>query len=156
MSEYTLREICDADLPDLLILEEKTQKAPWSEEAFRRCRIAEYPGWVLEKDEKILGFVMISLSVNECHLLNLCVDPAYQGKKLGQKLLVTALKWAKQKGAYIVYLEVRRSNFKAIKLYLKMHFSEIGVRKNYYPKEDGGEDALVLARDISVDELEDI
>ena len=37
-----------------------------------------------------------------------------------------------------------------------MHFSEIGIRKNYYPKEEGGEDALVLARDISVEDQEDI
>ncbi len=154
--EHTMRDLCDEDIPQLLVLEEKTQSSPWTEEAFRRCRQANYPGWVLEKDSKLLGFVMISLSAGECHILNLCVDPVFQGKKLGRKLMIAALIWAKQQGAMIVYLEVRRSNIRAIKLYQKMHFSEIGIRKNYYPKEEGGEDALVLARDISVEDQEDI
>jgi ribosomal-protein-alanine N-acetyltransferase len=39
-----------------------------------------------------------------------------------------------------VFLEVRESNFPAIKLYYKLGFKEIGRRKGYYK----GEDALIM------------
>jgi len=41
--------------------------------------------------------------------------------------------------------EVRPSNKLAIKLYEKLGFNEIGVRRNYYPAHQGREDALLLA-----------
>ena len=36
-------------------------------------------------------------------------------------------------------------NDKAIDIYLKAGFNEIGIRKGYYPDVDGREDAMVMA-----------
>jgi Acetyltransferases len=47
--------------------------------------------------------------------------------------------------AETVFLEVRPSNTAAIALYEDVGFNEIGVRKGYYPAENGREDAIMLA-----------
>ena len=41
-------------------------------------------------------------------------------------------------------LEVRRSNSPALCLYDSLGFSEIGIRKNYYPNRNGREDAIIM------------
>jgi [ribosomal protein S18]-alanine N-acetyltransferase len=147
--------LLNSDLEALLAIEVLTQTSPWSRAAFERCYEAGYPGWVIEDDGHIVGFIIGSLATitAECHILNLCMHPKSQGKGLGSSLLDCAIEWAKQQGAVMVYLEVRRSNYAAIKLYQKMHFKLIGERKNYYPTAKGYEDALVFARDLSVENL---
>lgn len=45
----------------------------------------------------------------------------------------------------VVLLEVRPSNLAALKLYEAVGFSEVGVRKDYYPAKGGREDALIMA-----------
>jgi ribosomal-protein-alanine N-acetyltransferase len=47
-----------------------------------------------------------------------------------------------------VFLEVRASNLAAYKLYEKAGFTEIGVRKGYYPGYIEAEDALVLVKQL--------
>jgi ribosomal protein S18 acetylase RimI-like enzyme len=45
-------------------------------------------------------------------------------------------------------LEVRPSNEKALALYRHFGFQQIGVRRGYYPAEQGREDALVLTHSL--------
>jgi ribosomal-protein-alanine N-acetyltransferase len=149
-----IRLINDLDMLELLKVEESSQVAPWSEAAFSRCFEAGYPGWCIENDDKIVGFILLSLTLGECHILNLCISPTHQRRGHGYHLLTYALVWAKEQGASVVYLEVRRSNAQAIALYRKMNFKQIGERKDYYPMPKGREDALIFARDLSMVEVE--
>ncbi|MEJ2087830.1 MAG: hypothetical protein P8Y69_05030 [Gammaproteobacteria bacterium] len=55
---------------------------------------------------------------------------------------------ARAAGAGALFLEVRPSNVVAAKLYDSLGFSEVGVRKGYYPAPIGQEDARVLALDL--------
>ncbi|MDR3477932.1 MAG: ribosomal protein S18-alanine N-acetyltransferase [Gammaproteobacteria bacterium] len=146
-----IRSFLQSDIPQALPIEEATQIAPWSEVAFLRCFEAKYPGWVIEDQGQVVGFVLLSLAVGECHILNLCIHPKAQRRGFGRQLMEYALDWAKEQGAGIVYLEVRRSNLAAILLYQNMHFKQIGERKDYYPAGRGREDALVFARDIGIE-----
>ena len=43
-----------------------------------------------------------------------------------------------------MFLEVRASNFTAIKLYEKNGFNELGIRDNYYKTLHGREDGLLM------------
>jgi ribosomal-protein-alanine N-acetyltransferase len=149
-----IRQLNDLDIPNLLTVEEAAQSNPWSEAAFKRCFEANYLGWTAEIPGKMLGFVMISINLGECHILNLCVHPTEQHKGAGRMLLLYALRWAKQVGAGMVYLEVRRSNLAAIGLYRKMNFKIIGERKEYYPNGKEREDAIIFARDLGVEGIE--
>lgn len=145
-----LRKIHQMDLMDLLQIEQSTHIDPWDEAAFRTCFNAGCLGWVAIINSRIIGFIINSIKVNECHILNLGVLTAYQHQGYGRKLLEKALSDAIQSRVGIAYLEVRRSNHKAISLYRKLHFIQIGERKNYYPLAQGrAEDALIFAKDLS-------
>ena len=48
-----------------------------------------------------------------------------------------------------IFLEVRVSNFTAIRLYHNLGFEEIGNRRDYYQTEFGREDALIMSVDIN-------
>ena len=58
-------------------------------------------------------------------------------------------KVAKGKKAERMFLEVRPSNTRAVGLYEKLGYAQIGKRKNYYPAGDGREDALVYSIDLN-------
>ncbi len=146
-----LRRATESDIPRIRAIELATQVAPWSEETFERCFKMKCDCWVIEEDDRIIAFLVMSSAITgESHILNICVDPPDQRKGHGQLLLKYAMSQAKSQGMGIIYLEVRRSNYNAIMLYHKLGFVQIGERKNYYPAPQGYEDALVFAKDLSV------
>ena len=83
--------------------------------------------------------------LDEATLFNIAIDPAQQGKGYGSFLLQGLMDTLKDKGIQTLWLEVRESN-PARFLYEKLGFNEVDIRKNYYPKLDGGrENAVVMA-----------
>lgn len=140
-----LRTLFRSDISQLLPIEKSVHVSPWTEETFLVCFQAGYAGWVVEVDQRIVGFIIVTQGHEESHVLNLCVAHAYQRKGYGRLLLERALSEAKKRGIHIAYLEVRRSNTPAIALYEKMSFQQIGERVGYYPTVAGNEDALVFA-----------
>lgn len=149
-----LRTLFKSDVERLVVIENAVHVAPWTDDTFKMCFKAGYLGWVAEVDKKIAGFVIISLNHDECHVLNLGVDKPYQSQGWGRKLMDHALAYARGQGVAIAYLEVRRSNSRAISLYRKMRFHLIGERKNYYPTVAGHEDALVFGRSLIQEGIE--
>ncbi|MFI3177939.1 MAG: ribosomal protein S18-alanine N-acetyltransferase, partial [Methylococcaceae bacterium] len=85
-----------------------------------------------------------SIAVGEAHILNISVDPVEKNQGIGRKMLENLIDVARGR-AETVFLEVRPSNTAAIALYEDVGFNEIGVRKGYYPAENGREDAIMLA-----------
>lgn len=146
-----LRQLYPSDLPQLLSIEESVHAVPWTEETFKTCFNANYEGWAIENDKRIIAFIISSIRPEECHILNLCVARQYQHQGYGSQLLTYTLDYAKQKGTGIAYLEVRRSNSKAISLYRKMKFHLVGERKDYYPTGVGKENALIFAKSLHED-----
>lgn len=144
-----LRTLFKADLQQILVIERSVHVAPWTEDTFKTCFQSGYVGWAIEVNKKIIGFIIVSLRIEECHVLNLCVAREYQRQGWGCKLLEHALGHAKKLGIGIAYLEVRRSNAPAIFLYRKMQFHLIGERKDYYPTVSGHEDALIFAKSLA-------
>ncbi len=65
-------------------------------------------------------------------LYNIAVDPAYQGKKLGQKLLGECELEAARRGCEKMTLEVREDNHKAIGFYEKSGYTVIRSMSDYY------------------------
>lgn len=149
--DVTIRRLKEKDLPQVAIIENKTAEVPWTDAIFKDCLHAGYPAWVMEQAGKVVSFTIIALHGDECHLLNISVHPNFQRKGLGQQMLEFAVQAAKDRGALIIYLEVRESNNRAIALYQKMGFSQVGVRKDYYPGLNQREDALVFVRDLGAE-----
>ena len=146
-----LRPLKTNDIPKVLTIERQMYSYPWSEGIFKDCLKIGYSNWAFIKDGQFVGYVILSVAVGEAHILNICLDPAYQGKGLGRQFLKEVLIIAKKKNANSVFLEVRPSNTAAVQLYKAAGFKKIGKRKNYYPAADGKEDAIVLSLDLTSD-----
>jgi ribosomal-protein-alanine N-acetyltransferase len=55
---------------------------------------------------------------------------------------------AVQHKADTLLLEVRPTNEIAVNLYRSFGFNDLAIRPNYYPSENGREDALIMAMSI--------
>jgi ribosomal-protein-alanine N-acetyltransferase len=143
-----LRQLTIEDLYDLIKIESACQIAPWSDEVFKKCLEAGSTGWVIEREGKMIGFILILFQVDEVHVLNFCVHPDHQHQGWGKQLLTHMLQNITSQGSKFVYLEVRRSNQHAITLYEKLGFRKVGERKDYYLSLDQREDALVFAKHL--------
>jgi len=143
-----MRTLYKSDIPQILVIEKSVHVAPWTDDTFTMCFKSGYFGWAVEEEGRIIGFIIISLTKEECHVLNLCVVHEHQHQGWGRKMLKHALSHARQHGVGIAYLEVRRSNTRAISLYRKMEFHLVGERKDYYPTVAGNEDALIFAMSL--------
>lgn len=141
-----IRTMSYSDLKQVITLEKKAYPHPWTLGIFRDCLRIGYNAWVMTLDNNIIGYGIVMLSPGEAHILNICISPDYQGKGLGRYLLRHLIKKSKQTDIDMVLLEVRRSNSNAQQLYLSEGFHELGVRKAYYPAENGREDAIILAK----------
>jgi ribosomal-protein-alanine N-acetyltransferase len=127
-----LRKMVKEDLAALLVIESASQGAPWTEETFKTIFETAYDGWVLEVDGKVVGYIVVGMQAEECHILNLCIARDFQRLGHGSKLLEYALTEARKRHISIAYLEVRRSNSRAIALYTRHGFVLIGERREYY------------------------
>lgn len=139
-----MRTMTRADLPSVMAIERKNYQFPWSEDIFVDCFKAGYSCWVCELQDKVLGYSLLSMAVGEAHILNISVDPAEQKQGIGRKMVEHLIEVARGR-AETVFLEVRPTNTAAISLYEAIGFNEIGIRKGYYPAENGREDAIMLA-----------
>jgi [ribosomal protein S18]-alanine N-acetyltransferase len=138
----------DEDLDIVWAIERRAYDYPWSRGIFIDCLRVPYVCEILEEGDQVLGYAIMSLGGDEAHLLNLCLDESAQGRGLGKLVLDHLMRRATLEGVRVLYLEVRPSNARAIKLYRRAGFARIGVRRNYYRAAAGREDALVLARSL--------
>ncbi len=147
-----LRPLREADLDDVMAIEQRAYPFPWTRGIFRDCLRAGYPAWAMTEHGCLIGYGIVSLAAGEAHVLNICTAPERQGRGHGRHLLRALVRLAREQGAERVFLEVRPSNLPAIALYHSEGFNEIGRRPRYYPTRDGREDALVMARELVVDD----
>ncbi len=141
-----IRTMNYSDLKPVIGIEQQAYPQPWTIGIFRDCLRVGYTSWVMTLDNNIVGYGIVMLSPGEAHILNICIDPQYQGRGLGRYLLRYLIKKSRKSDIDMILLEVRRSNTKAKQLYLSENFHELGVRKAYYPAENGREDAIILAK----------
>ena len=139
-----------ADLNQVAQIENLVQTHPWSLQQFQES-IRSYQSTVIEHAGQVVGFCILQPVLDEANLLLMAIHPSQQGKGLGYQLLDASL--AQLKNSPIqVFLEVRESNQAAIALYEKSGFHQIDLRKNYYPKPDGGrEHAIIMVKSCSDD-----
>ncbi len=90
-----------------------------------------------------------SIAADEMHILNVCIRPDRQRMNLGTLLVQHAEAIALKREVQTSFLEVRPSNIAAIRLYQKLGYGQVGVRKNYYPAEKGREDGIVMSKELA-------
>jgi len=148
MSLGRIRNMAEADLDEVMAIETDIYDYPWTRGIFQDCMRVGYLCHVLEQDDAIKAYSVLSVGVAESHVLTLCVRPDSQRQGLGRMMMEYMLELASQAGAETMLLEVRPSNVSAIQLYHQLQFNEVGTRPDYYPSTDGREDALIMARSL--------
>nr|PZM92059.1 MAG: ribosomal-protein-alanine N-acetyltransferase [Pseudomonadota bacterium] len=131
-------------LDQVLDLEARAFEHPWSPELVARELEQDHSMiLVISSEDRVAGFVIAWLVVDELHILNVAVDPSLRRRGLARLLLGELLDRAQRCGMSLATLEVRVSNEAAIRLYEGLGFRTIGLRRRYYAD---GEDALVMQR----------
>jgi ribosomal-protein-alanine N-acetyltransferase len=134
-----------ADLDEVVALEQSVYPHPWTRGNFSDSLDAGYHAWVLREGGELAGYFLLMAAVDEAHLLNVSVAASRQRQGLGHYLLDKVVACARGLGAESVLLEVRPSNLRALQVYQRYGFVDIGRRKSYYPAHNGQrEDAIVM------------
>jgi len=141
-----IRTMYPSDLSQVIAVEIDAYLHPWTEGIFRDCLRVGHHAWVMALGRDVIGYGIVMLSPGEAHILNICVHPDYQSRGLGRYFLRFLVDRMAHHDVDMVLLEVRRSNQGAQHLYQSEGFHELGVRKAYYPAENGREDAIILAK----------
>src|SRR5690606_38943246 len=141
---FHVRPMTDADLDAVWAIEQATQLTPWSGLVFSECLVAGYDCEVVERDGVIAAFMIVSRVLDEAHLLNIAVAPAFQRRGLAWALLRHLQDTCTARDTSVIYLEVRASNTPARELYTRFGYQQTGTRKDYYRTEGGREDAILM------------
>lgn len=141
-----LERMQDADLEQVLAIENSVYPHPWSRGNFLDSLASGYEAWVArEPTFQLAGYFLAMQVVDEMHLLNISVRADLQGQGLGRKLLERVASLARAQGMTSILLEVRPSNLRALSVYERYGFVRIGLRRAYYPASGGTrEDAIVM------------
>ena len=141
----SFRSMQNDDLQDLLTIEHMNSFSPWTSNQFTEARNYIY---VLLCETTVIGFVALTQSYDQAELQNFSIHRDYQNLGYGRRLLDFAFQHL-SRDVKQIFLEVRVSNFTAIRLYHNLGFEEIGNRRDYYQTEFGREDALIMTVDIN-------
>ena len=114
----------------------------------RFCREDDRQLLVILASQRPCGYLAYSQVLDEASIQDVAIDPQCQGAGLGKRLLQASLEDMRSHGAAICLLEVRASNTAAIALYRSCGFQLDGERRNYYPAEQGRENALLMSRQL--------
>ena len=91
---------------------------------------------------QIIGFLQFSWNKSDCDIISIGIIKKFQKRNYGKKLV----EYLKSLNFENIYVEVSVNNKSAIKFYQRLNFFKIGLRKNYYKKQDS--DAILLKLEI--------
>jgi len=140
-SGFCMRNLRESDLPALLEIERSCFWDPWPAMWFRRPIRARDFCWGVCDGNRLVGYLIACREDETLHIANLAIDPDYRNQGAATSLIKRIVQAATDERFKDIYLEVRRSNEEAIRLYERFGFKVTGVEENYY---EGQEDALIM------------
>jgi ribosomal-protein-alanine N-acetyltransferase len=146
MNDYFFCKLGFADIDQILSIEEKVYSHPWTRGNFLDSFYSGHEACGLRnKSANLLGYFVLMSVLDEMHLLNFSIATDCQRQGLARILLDKMSECAREKNILSILLEVRVSNQRAVDVYQRYGFTEIGRRKGYYPATDSvREDAIVM------------
>jgi [ribosomal protein S18]-alanine N-acetyltransferase len=142
-----LRPMVSGDIDEVHRLECSVFPHPWSRGNFVDSLASGYDCWVLREpgEGALAGYFLLMPALDEAHLLDVAVAGTRHGTGLGRFLLDRIAARARELDMESILLEVRPSNGRALQVYRRYGYQEIGRRKGYYPAHEGRrEDAIVM------------
>ena len=139
-----IRKMLVKDLDAVTLIEREVFLFPWTRGNFGYSINSEYHCYVLEMGIHIFGYGVMTIGADEAHILTLSVASEWQREGWGEKLLHYFISLSKEHYACSIFLEVRKSNLGAAKLYEQIGFRQIATRVGYYHAMGEREDAIVM------------
>lgn len=143
--ELQIRKGSDLDVEAIMKIQEACYDgiAPWGRLVVYNEMQSPYSFFLLATNVgEPVAFIAVSLKRGQMHITNVATKPTYQKQGLASFLIESAADIGRQIDQTQMSLEVRVSNQGAIRLYKKIGFKEVYVKKSYY--QDNGEDALEM------------
>jgi ribosomal-protein-alanine N-acetyltransferase len=119
---------------------------PWSESSITSELNNPLSLWLVAgEDGCVLGYIGSQTVMGEADMMNVAVHPEYRRRGIAQALVNGLIDALRCNDVTSLTLEVRATNEPAKRMYEKLGFQQVGVRKNYYrhPRED----ALILRQE---------
>ena len=91
MSALEVRAMMPADLEAVAALARRADPFGWSLRNFQDALAAGYIMTVIEAEARIVGYFALMVVVDEAELLEIAVDPDFQGRGCGKTLLKAAV-----------------------------------------------------------------
>ncbi|MCX8168795.1 MAG: ribosomal protein S18-alanine N-acetyltransferase [Candidatus Methanomethylicia archaeon] len=155
-TKYVIREVALKEIPKVMEINRKCLPENYTQSFFLQ-HYKKFPKAFLVADvnNEVVGYVMCRVEygisnfrfafVKKGHIISIAVLPEYRRVGIGYNLMIKSMEALKNYGATEVYLEVRVSNYPAIRLYEKLNYKIVNKIIGYYAD---GEDAYVMAREL--------
>lgn len=145
MEQIKIAKMQKKHIEKLVELEKVCFNEPWSTDSLS-VELTNKKAYfiVATQDNNVLGYAGMHYVLDEGYISNVAVFPDFRKKGIGKELLRNILNYAEKNNFAFVTLEVRTSNFNAIKLYKSLGFEQWGTRKNFY--KNPTEDAIIMTK----------
>lgn len=151
---FSIRPASSDDLDQLVAIEKRVHKSPWTREHFEEELSKDYSRLLVctddETDEIITSYICFWMMDDYMQILNVAVDQQFRGQGFARRLIQSMIRDAIRDEMKRLTLEVRASNVNAIGLYHSVGFHDVSVRKKFY---SDGEDARVMDLILNVAKL---
>ena len=148
--DIAINAMQENDLIDITNIERESYDFPWNKSIFKDCLLSGYKCFTAKNQGIIIGYAILSIVMDEAHVLNVCIGKKFRKLGFGDKLLDYLVIESQHAGVKKIFLEVRSSNKKAIALYCKKGFEQIAKRPSYYRHFNGREDAEVFVLNMGI------
>jgi [ribosomal protein S18]-alanine N-acetyltransferase len=147
-----IRDMQVADVAEVYAIEVASYSQPWPLSCFldelTKNHFAQY--FVAESENQVVGYAGQWAIADEGHITTIAVDYGFRRRRVAEQLLVSQIEYSLDRRAAAMFLEVRRYNIAAQRLYSRYRFMPVRVRERYY--QDNNEDAIEMRAECVVDE----
>jgi ribosomal-protein-alanine N-acetyltransferase len=136
------------DLKAIWEIEEASYATPWPKETFfvDITFNADAKYFVAMIERHIVGFIGGWFKEGKLHIVNVATNPSSRGSGVAKQLVLFLLDLGRDLKMESAFLEVRRSNVAAQRLYEGLGFAVTGLKPMYYP--DNLEDGLLMTKEL--------
>ena len=153
MNDLSFRPMATADIESVAALSKRADPFGWTVANFQSALATGYDCVVALAAGKIAGYRIVMQFFDETELLEIAVDPEFQGRGFGRALLMNAMTDARKRAGRLMRLEVRIGNTRALRLYESAGFKRVGI---YDPHGRMKRDDVRANCDIFIDSYEDL
>jgi [ribosomal protein S18]-alanine N-acetyltransferase len=149
LSQLRLLPMRMGDLDQLMLIEAYSFPTPWKREMYEHDLLSNnYSRFYVLKDVQsgeLAAYIGSWFIYDEAHIGTIATKREWRGLRLAEQLIGYTALQAGNEGLTYMILEVRVSNTPALRLYERLGFAQVGLRKGYYT--DTGEDASLMTCD---------